>query len=281
VTFPPPSGGGDPVLVGAGDIAGCPDTAGAEATAKLLDRIAGTVFSAGDNAYEHGTGRQFADCYDPTWGRHKARTAFVAAGNHDYDTSGAAAHFAYFGAAAGNPDRGYFAGTLGSWQVIVLNSNCAEVGGCQAGSPQEQWLRGVLASSPASCTVAIWHHPAFSSVASDGVHPAYRPFWQALYDYGADVVLVGHDHVYERFGLQNPAGRADASFGLRQFTVGTGGKSHQSFNGAAPNSEVRNASTYGVLELTLHPASYDWEFVPQAGKSFSDQGSTACHGAGR
>jgi hypothetical protein len=267
------------VLVGAGDIASCTDNTGAKATAALLDGLPGTVFTLGDNAYTNGTVQEFQDCYGPTWGRHKARTAFAVAGNHDYNTAGAAGFYGYFGAPAGDPAKGYYDTTVGSWHVIVLNSNCEEVGGCGAGSPQEQWLRGVLAASAADCTVALWHNPAFSSATIHRAFPMYQPFWQALYDYGADVVLVGSDHVYERFGFQNPVGDADAPFGLRQFTVGTGGRSHQSFKSPLPNSEVRNGATYGVLALTLRPGSYDWKFVPEAGRTFTDQGTSACHGA--
>ncbi|HET9771641.1 MAG TPA: metallophosphoesterase [Acidimicrobiia bacterium] len=272
---PPPSG--DPVLVGAGDIAGC-DVNGDEATAKLLDGIPGTVFTTGDNVYRSATAKEFADCYQPNWGRHKARTLPVA-GNHEYSSAGPGGYYTYYGAAAGDPARGYYDTRVGAWHVIVLNSNCAAVGGCGAGSAQEQWLRSVLAASDAQCTVALWHHPRFSSASNDPNKLTFKAFWQALYEYGAEVVLAGHDHVYERFGLQDPSGNADAAFGLRQFTVGSGGKSHQSFKAAQPNSDVRNGSTYGVLKLTLHADSYDWQFVPVAGKTFTDTGTTACHGA--
>ncbi|MCA1845933.1 MAG: metallophosphoesterase, partial [Actinobacteria bacterium] len=276
---PPPATDGDPVMVGAGDIATCDDTTGARATAALLDNIKGTVFALGDNAYVNGTADEFRNCYDPSWGRHKARTAITVAGNHDYNTPGATGYYGYFGAAAGDPAKGYYDTTLGDWHVVVLNSNCEEVGGCGAGSPQEQWLRDVLAASDAKCTLALWHEPGFSSATVHRAFPKFQPFWQALYDYGADAVLVASDHVYERFGLQGPAGDADAAFGLRQFTVGTGGRSHQLFKTVLPNSEVRNGGTYGVLKLTLHPDSYDWRFVPEAGKTFTDEGTTACHGA--
>jgi len=276
---PPPPPDGDPVMVGAGDIAACADTTGAQATAALLDKLGGTVFTLGDNAYINGTADEFRNCYDPNWGRHRARTAMTVAGNHDYNTPGASGYYGYFGAAAGDPAKGYYEAAVGDWQIVVLNSNCEEVGGCGAGSPQERWLREVLAASPAKCTLALWHEPGFSSATLHRAFPKFQPFWQALYDYGADVVLVASDHVYERFGLQNPAGDADAGFGLRQFTVGTGGRSHQSFKAALPNSEVRNGATYGVIKLTLHPDSYDWQFVPEAGKTFTDAGSTNCHDA--
>jgi hypothetical protein len=278
---PPPDPdppGGDPVLVGAGDIATCTGN-GDEATAALLDTIPGTVFTIGDNAYIDGNASEFANCYEPSWGRHKPRTTIAVAGNHDYNTPGALPYYSYFGAAAGDPAKGYYEKTVGAWQVIVLNSNCDKVGGCGVGSPQEQWLRATLAASDAECTVALWHHPGFSSATVHRSDPVYNPFWQALYDHGAEVVLVGSDHVYERFGFQTPAGDADAVFGLRQFTVGTGGRSHQSFRTPLPNSEVRHGATYGVLKLTLHEDSYDWQFVPEAGRTFTDSGTSACHGA--
>jgi hypothetical protein len=274
----PPDPGGDPVLVGAGDIADCNST-GDEATAALLDDIPGTVFTIGDAVYPNGTAAEFAQCYEPSWGRHKARTALAVSGNHEYKTPGAGPHFDYFGAAAGPRDKGYFDTRIGAWHVIVLNGNCDAIGGCGAGSDQEQWLRAVLAASDAECTVALWHQPRFSSATREGAFPAYEPFWRALYEYGADVVLAGHDHVYERFGLQTPSGVSDTAYGLRQFTVGSGGKSSQAFRAALPNSEVRNGATYGVIKLTLHPDSYDWQFVPVAGKTFTDSGTTPCHGA--
>jgi acid phosphatase type 7 len=274
----PPPAPDDPVLVGAGDIADC-DSPGDEKTAALIEQIPGTVFTAGDNVYLNGTAKEFARCYGPSWGRFKDRT-MPAPGNHEYQKDElAGGYFGYFGAAAGDPTAGYYDYTLGSWHVIVLNSNCWAVGGCGPGSPQELWLRSVLASHEARCTVAIAHHPRFSSGAERGSTPAVQPLWQALYDHGADVVLAGHDHLYERFAEQTPAGKADAAFGLRQFTVGTGGRDHRKFGTVVANSEVRNATTWGVLKLTLHPASYDWEFVPEAGQSFTDSGTAACHDA--
>jgi hypothetical protein len=267
-----------PVLVGAGDIADC-DSPGDEATAALIDQIPGTVFTAGDNAYVNGTAAEFDRCYGPTWGRFKGRT-MPAPGNHEYQLDPAATgYYGYFGAAAGDPAQGYYDYTLGSWHVIVLNSNCVPAGGCEAGSPQEQWLRQVLAATDARCTVAITHHARFSSALAHGSQVELQPLWQALYDYGADLVVSGHDHVYERFGPQRPDGVADPLFGLRQFVVGTGGRDHRKFGLPAASSEVREGSTFGVLKLTLHADGYDWQFVPEAGQTFTDQGTTACHGA--
>ncbi len=276
---PTPTPVPDPILVGAGDIALC-GSGGDEATAQLLDAIFsggthGNVFTAGDNVYNSGTASEFADCYEPTWGRHKGRTK-PAPGNHDYLTGGASGYFGYFGAAAGDPSKGYYSYNLGSWHIIVVNSNCSEVDGCDAGSPQEQWLRADLAANPAACTLAYWHHPRFSS----GLHGSStltQAIWQALYDYGAEVVVNGHDHDYELFAPQDPNGEPDPQVGIRQFVVGTGGKSHYSFGVPIANSEVRNGDTYGVLKMTLHSTSFDWEFVPVAGKTFSDSGSQSCH----
>ncbi len=270
----PPAAAGDPVLVGAGDIGEC--GSGPKGTADLLDLIPGTVFTAGDNAYPDGTAVELQRCYAPTWGRHLART-HPAAGNHDYRAPNASPYFAYFGAAAGPPLRGYYSYDIGAWHIIVMNSNCSEVGGCQAGSAQEKWLREDLAAHPGRCTAAIWHHPRFSS----GTHGGSRLMqdaWKALLDAGADFVVNGHDHDYERFATQDSAGAA-TSRGIREFVAGTGGADLRSFSHPpVANSEVRNSATHGVLKFTLHATSYDWEFIPSDG-AFTDSGSSPCHAA--
>ena len=263
------------VLVGAGDIASCTSD-GDEATANLLDAIGGAVFTLGDHASQSGTPIEFAACYDPSWGRHKSRTR-PTPGNHDYYTAGAFGYFDYFGNAAGDPDKGYYSYNLGAWHIIVLNSNCSKIDGCGRGSPQEQWLRADLAAHPARCTLAYWHHPRFSS-GHHGSEPALEAFWQALYEHGADVVLGGHDHDYERFAPQTPDGKPHPARGIRQFVVGTGGDSLRKFdNPVVPNSEVRNDDTFGVLKLTLYPTSYKWQFIPIAGQNFTDSGTGQCH----
>jgi hypothetical protein len=265
------------VLAGAGDIASCDDLAGARATAKLLDNISGTVFAVGDLAYPDGSDEQFANCYGPTWGRFKDRTR-PAPGNHEYHSDGASGYVRYFGAAAGEPKKGYYSYDLGEWHIIVLNSECAEVGGCNAGSAQELWLRQDLKAHPAACTLAYWHKPLFSSGAAHGDDPEVKPLWDALYASNADVVIGGHDHHYERFAPQDPSGNPDPQRGIREFVVGTGGKdSHRRLASPERNSEVRQADTFGVLKLTLHATSYDWEFVPETGKTFTDSGSGTCH----
>jgi hypothetical protein len=269
---PPPSG--DPVIVGAGDIGDC-TTDDDEATAALIDDIPGTVFTAGDNAYPEGTSEQYRDCYEPTWGRFKDRTR-PAPGNHDHRTKGAAGYLAYFGDAAVNGDgQPWYSFDLGAWHVVVLDSECEDVGGCAAGDPQGRWLAADLAASTAACTLAIWHVPRFSS-GFHGNDRSVAPFWDALYAAGADVIVNGHDHDYERFAPQDPSGSEDRERGIREFVAGTGGTDLRKFEETARNSELRATVSHGVLELTLHARGYDWKFVPTTGR-FSDSGSAACH----
>jgi acid phosphatase type 7 len=274
-TFPAPAG--DPVMVGAGDIASC-QSSGDEATAKLVERMpAATVFTLGDNVYESGTASEFSDCYDPTWGRFKARTG-PTVGNHEYHTPGASGYFGYFGRAAGDPDKGYYSYELGRWHIVSLNSECEWVGGCGPASPMVSWLKDDLAAHPRACTLAYFHQPLFSSESEHGIDPSMRPIWDVLYSAGADVVLNGHDHDYERFAPQTPGGVADPARGIRQFVVGTGGDSlYASLLPPKPNSQVRNVDTFGVLKLTLRPEGYEWKFVPVAGETFTDSGTDRCH----
>ncbi|GIW03626.1 MAG: hypothetical protein KatS3mg059_0246 [Thermomicrobiales bacterium] len=276
VLSPTPGGQTSYVLVGAGDIAS--ESNGDEITAALLDGIEGTVFTLGDNVYESGTIDEFMTYYEPTWGRHKARTR-PAPGDHDYFTAGAAGYFSYFGSAAGDPSRGYYSYDFGSWHVVALNTKCDEIGGCGPGSPQELWLRADLAAHPSACTVAYMHHPRFSSGSTHGSQAFVQPLWEALYEAGVDIVLAGHEHNYERFAPQNPAGDLDTRWGIREFVVGTGGRTHYGFGAPLPNSEVREASTFGVLKLTLHDGGYEWDFVPEPGSTFSDRGTGTCHEA--
>jgi Calcineurin-like phosphoesterase len=265
----------DAVLVGAGDIADCTDLSGAEATAKLLEQIPGTVMAVGDLAYPDGTKSNF-DCYDKTWGRVKSRTR-PAVGNHEFHSADAAFYFSYFGDIAGSYKEGFYSYELGTWHIVVLNSECAEVGGCNAGSREEKWLRADLAAHPAACTLAYFHKPLFSSGGKHGDDPELKPIWQALYDGNADIVVNGHDHDYERFAPQDPDGKPDDRRGIREFVAGTGGKNLRPFGTTKPNSEVRDMTAFGVLKLTLRPKAYDWQFIPIAGKSFTDSGSGTCH----
>jgi acid phosphatase type 7 len=271
VTSVPPSGGSAQVLA-AGDIASCGHDRD-EQTAQVVDRYPGlTLLTLGDNVYPDGTASQFANCYDPTWGRHKARTR-PAPGNHDYHTAGASGYYGYFGANAGPSGRGYYSYDLGSWHIVSLNSSVS----MSRGSAQEQWLRADLAASTKQCTLAYWHHPRFSSGTKHGNFSAAQPIWQALYDYNADVVLSGHEHNYERFAPQTATGSADPVRGIRQFVVGTGGAGNYSGHSAIANSQVFNGTTFGVLKLALAASSYSWQFLPVAGQSFSDSGTGSCH----
>lgn len=270
---------GTPVVIaGAGDISDC-GSDGDTVTAALIDGVVGRdpsaiVFTAGDNVYSDGAPEEFAQCYDPTWGRHKDRTR-PAPGNHDYNTSDATGYFGYFGEAAGEPGQGYYSYQAGEWQVIVLNSNCGDVA-CDSGSPQEQWLRRELDSSDAACTLAYWHHPLFSS-GDHGGDQGVQALYSALYEADAEVVINGHDHNYERFAPQDPDGTHDPVEGIRQFVAGTGGTGNRSFDQIAPNSEVRYTDSFGILKLALYPDGYEWEFIPEAGSNFVDVGVGACH----
>ena len=280
VPLPPPDASPPQTLVGAGDIASCSSN-GDALTADVLQTIAGTIFTTGDNAYPNGSTTDYNTCYGPSWGRTalKDRTR-PSPGNHEYQTAGAAGYFAYFGSAAGTQGQGYYSYNLGEWHIIVLNSNsnCSTIS-CAAGSAQETWLRADLAAHRNyACTLAYWHHPRFNSGAQHGNNTNVTPLWNALYDYNADVILNGHEHVYERFAPQTPNGTLDNARGIRQFTIGSGGNGHYDFKATAePNSEARNNTAYGVLKLTLRTGGYDWQFVPAAGSSYSDTGSGTCH----
>ena len=265
----------DPVIVAAGDIGDCATT-GDEATAVLLDGIPGTVAALGDIAYPNGTAANFRDCYAPTWGRHRPRTR-PAVGNHEYKTTSAATpYFDYFGGAAGPRGKGWYSYDLGAWHVVVLNSNCAFVGGCGPSSAQVKWLKADLAANAGDHVLAYFHHPRYSS-GQHGNEGGVQTLWEVLYAAGAELVLNGHDHHYERFAPQDPWGRADAPFGIRAFVVGTGGTAPRPKTRNVPNSEVFSA-THGVLKLTLRADGYDWAFVPIAGKTFTDAGSGTTHG---
>ncbi len=260
----PPQPGGAAVLVGAGDICNKPDVAGM--TANLLATIPGSVFTAGDNAYSGGTPAEFSSCFNPTWGRFKARM-FPAPGNHEYDvTSNAAGYFGYFGVRAHGPG-GYYVYSLGGWRIYSLNSEIVS-------AAEVAWLKSDLASHPTACVMAYWHHPRFSS-GTHGNDGSVQPFWDALYAARAELIVNGHDHDYERFAPQTPSGASSAT-GIREIVAGTGGAGLRPFANVVANSQVRNAVTHGVLKLTLRPGGYTWQFVPADG-SFTDSGSGSCH----
>lgn len=265
----------DPVFIGAGDSSSCTSADDGDTSDIILANPSATVFTAGDNAYERGTDAEYANCYAPTWGRFKSRTKPVP-GNHEYMTSHASGYFNYFGALAGDRDKGYYSYDLGSWHIIALNSNCSSVGGCNAGSAQERWLRADLAAHPTACALAYWHHARFSS-GDHGSDAVTDGLYAALYEGGADVVVTGHDHDYERFAPLSPTQTVDDTRGIVSFVVGTGGRELRPFVSNARGSVIRDAATFGVLKFTLHATSADFEFVPVGTATFRDSGTIRCH----
>jgi hypothetical protein len=277
---------GGQVLIGAGDIADCTDS-GDEQTADLVDSLlvehpGALVFTAGDNSYEDGTAEEYARCYEPSWGRFKDRT-WATTGNHDYDLGNADPTFDYFGERAGPRGLGYYSLDVGNWHLVMLNSNSGFVP-LDEGSAQNRWLRQDLAANTNACVLAVFHHPRFNSCRSgtgcNFVASRTKPLWEALYEYGADLIINGHLHHYERFSPQDPEGNPDPDSGIREFIVGTGGGSLFSPRDVqAPNSEALNdEAAFGVIKLTLHDdASYEWEFIPVPGSTYTDSGSGRCH----
>lgn len=281
--------GSDPIIVAAGDMVcareGSGDKCKQKEVSDLIIQLNPQAFLAlGDLQYEKGAFSDFTTYYEPTYGRIKALTK-PAPGNHEYNTSDAQGYYDYFNGidvangAAGERTKGYYSFDIGTWHIIALNSNCdALPGGCAVGSEQEQWLRADLAAHKNMCTLAYWHHPLFTS-GKRGGNEFVKPLFQALYDYDADLNLVGHTHLYERFEPQDPDGNIDPIRGIVQMTVGTGGKETLHLgNSAVKNMIIRDTNSFGVIKLTLHPESYDWEFVSIPENSFSDKGMGQCHG---
>jgi hypothetical protein len=257
---PPPE---PEVLLAVGDIGSC-DGRADEAVADLAASLPGTIALLGDTVYERGTADDYAHCFDPAWGPMRSRFR-PTVGNHEYGTRDASGYFSYFGAAAGRLSEGWYSYELGAWHVVVLNSNCSLVG-CGTGSPQVRWLRADLAANPSACLLAYWHHPRWSS-GRHGSTDTVDLFWSELRSAGADVVLNGHDHIYERLSVD----------GVREFVVGTGGRSLYPFErGPLPETEVRNDAAYGLLWLSLGEDSYDWQYLALGRSSFTDAGSGSC-----
>ncbi len=277
-----PSPIADAVLLAAGDIAACSKDGDSATAAILKQHPEARVQTLGDNAYDKGTPRQFG-CFDDTWGVAFDRLQ-PALGGHDYMTAGGAGYFGYFAKrlapfapTANEPTMGWYAYDLGAWRIIVLNSICDRIGGCDAASPELTWLHTELARTPARCSLAVIHNPRFSSGRKEN-EPRVQPLWEELQSAGVEMVLSGDNHTYERLAPMTPTGQSDPS-GIRQFVVGTGGRSHYSFSEGAihPNTEARDDQTFGVLKLTLRDGSYTWKFLPEAGKTFTDEGQQDCH----
>ena len=280
--------GSDPVLAIGGDIACDPTDPGfnngsgsgtacqMRTTGALVGSSQPTLLLAlGDEQYENGALSAFQQSYDPTWGTAKSITRPVP-GNHEYNTAGASGYYNYFGASAGDPSRGYYSFDLGGWHLVALNGECANIGGCASGSPEEQWLKADLTAHPGLCTLAYWHEPRFSS-GIGGNDPDYTDFWRDLYSAGAELIINGHEHLYERFAPQDPDGNSDPARGVVELEVGTGGSNLFAYSVIQPNSVVRNNVTFGILLVTLHSSGYEWRFVPTGGQTFTDTGAATCH----
>jgi acid phosphatase type 7 len=277
------AGAAAPIVAAAGDIACAPGTPVTPTTCRQLDTsdlfvgvpAIKAVLPLGDEQYETGALADFQQAYDSSWGRSLGKTHPVP-GNHEYAAGqNGAGYFAYFGASAGHSGRGWYSFNVGSWHLIALNSNCSPAGGCGPSSRQVTWLRSDLAAHHPACTLAYWHHARFSS-GPNGNLADYDTFWKVLYNHGVDVVLSGHDHAYERYALQTPAQVHDPKHGIREFVVGTGGRSLDPFTGPFTNGQFRENTQFGILKLTLHPHRYEWRFVSTA-KHVLDSGQTGCH----
>ncbi len=265
------------VILAAGNIAKCGSTMD-EATAEILDTLAGTVFTLGDNAFPDGGSGAYSTCYEPSWGRHKHRT-YATLGNHEYDSGTASASFDYFGDRAGPRERGYYSFDLGNWHIIVLNVNDFTVDSLVpfSGTDQDRWLEADLAANSKLCTLAMWHSPRFFSSNTPGwtSNLYVKPVWDRLYAAGVDFVVNGHQHQYERFPPMTPLGVRDDARGIRQFNAGTGGESAEMPVALSEGREVLT-DAFGVLKLTLDEGSYTWQFVPVIPGQFSDTGSGTC-----
>lgn len=269
------------VLVGAGDIATCgdiPESQGDEKTVAIIESVLreyphAAVFTAGDNAYGEGTRAQFKNCFGPTWGKFKDRI-HPAIGNHEYLTDQGAPYFEYFGEAAGAPGEGFYSYDLGDWHILVMNSNCDYIA-CGPNSRQVAWMTEDLKANPTQCSLAVWHHPRFSSGLA-GDSGIINPFWRTAIDLGVDVIVSGHDHDYERFDPMDALGNADPN-GARLFVVGAGGGELRGWGEIKPNSVVRYNGDHGVISFVLYPNRYEWTFHPAEDLALTDSGSADCH----
>ncbi len=289
LTPTPISQTGDVTIAAAGDIVCGTADAGlnfpckdAETAAVVRSINPTAVFAIGDTQYESGTYYDYQNFYDKTWGTFKNIT-YPSTGNHEYGTTAAKGYFDYFNGVgvavgrAGDKEKGWYSMNLGNWHIVVLNGECTKIGGCQAGSVQELWLKQDLAANTKACTMAVWHEPLFTSGHGWDTAPLYKDFWIDLYAANADLVLNGHAHHYERFAPSTPTGQIDNTRGIREFIVGTGGRDFTGFRTILTNSQIHQNTTFGVIKLILHSNSYDWKFMPISGSTFTDSGSTNCH----
>jgi acid phosphatase type 7 len=271
---PDASAEGAATVFAVGDIARCSDD-GDEETAEIVETVPdATVLALGDLAYNNGSAEDFEECYDPSWGAFRDRTRPVP-GNHEYRTDEAQPYYDYFGSRAGESGKGWYSFDLGEWHIVALNSNCDDVG-CDEGSEQEQWLRADLEENAARCTLAFWHAPRFSSGAEHGGTRSVKDLWQVLLDNDVELLLAGHEHLYERTAPLDEDGNVDEQNGVRQFVVGTGGGNFYPLGERITGSEAAIVDVNGVLRMTLEPGGYDWEFVPVEAGADSDTGTGEC-----
>ncbi|MFL5759808.1 MAG: metallophosphoesterase family protein, partial [Thermomicrobiales bacterium] len=266
-------------FIGAGDIAGCSNTSDSDSGAIIAAHPADYVFTLGDNAYDNGTSTEFANCYNPAWGGFKNRT-HPAPGNHDYSTANATGYFGYFGAAAGDPTKGYYSYDLpgSNWHVIVVNSNCGSIGGCAVGNPQYVWLQADLVANSSKNVVAMWHHPRYSSGTTHGNATNMDAIWDLLVVNHVDLVLNGHEHNLEVFAPLGASDNVDTANGTREFVIGTGGKDgNYPFGAAITGSGYRCAGALGVMEFQLYGDHYTWQFINSPGSTCSTSGSQPVH----
>jgi hypothetical protein len=279
VTEPSPAGAATVSIFAMGDVAGCTSghqPKGSKATVDLIAGLSGQLALLGDVV--QGPSAKLVDyrnCYDPHWGRFRSRTRPVP-GNHDYLASGANGYFDYWGSIAGARGQGYYAWQAGAWRIYALNSNCGKTSGCGPGSPMYTWLRNQLASSSSTCQLAYFHHGRWSQ-GQHGPNSSMSAIYQLLYRAGAELVLSGHDHTYQRFPALDPSGQRDSD-GIVQIIAGTGGASHYGFTGKGPAPVVKNNTAFGVVALDLSDSSWSLRFVPEPDKSFRDSASGQCRG---
>lgn len=261
-------------MIAVGDIAACYST-GDEQVAAMVANMPGTIATLGDTVYTFGYLGDYFRCFQPSWGPLKSRIR-PAIGNHEYLWKGGSPFFNYFRSAAGPRHRGYYSYDLGSWHIVVINSNCAKIGGCGPGSPQYSWLRRDLRLNRGRCSLAYWHHPRYS-IGRMGPYAGMKPVWNLLYRYGTEAVLTGHDHNYQRYTPIGDAGVRDTRRGIREFVVGTGGASKQAITRYSSYVEASQDDYYGVLKLDLYKSHFSWEFVSTPDGAYSDSGEDRCH----
>jgi len=273
MTLPPLPTSTPVYFSGAGDVSICGQTGDDQTAAILMNQVGhGLFFVAGDSSNENGNMYEYQNCFSPSWGNLLPNLRVVP-GNHDYYSNPVENYWIYFDGVAGEPGKGWYSFEHGDWHIVMLNSNCGYVG-CGPSSEQIAWLKQDLENTSSDCSLAIWHHPRFNSGIAGNADWLYT-FWDVLYEQGVDVIVNGHDHHYERMAKINPKGEIDPNLGIRSFVVGTGGASFYAIDQVQPFSEIRITNQFGIIQFTLNPASYTWQFINVNGE-IMDQGEDTC-----